>query len=281
MPNQSLTHTRKAQRKAKRRSNSGKPTEERAPSRGGMQLLAYGPTVLAVPAVGFGIAGLLGSGPRFLRRHPIVSAALACGGMVALFKSQFDRFLLEHPHYELEQQIDGLEVRRYSPRKVAETTVEASSFDEARKEAFQRLAGYIFGKNAPSEKLPMTTPVSIARARSEQGGEHLAMTTPVTLSHSPKGYVMRFQMPKDRLLSALPKPTDPRVRLRQLPGERVAVLRFRGTYDGERIAEKERELMDRVAAAGLTATGEPVFAGYDSPAALPFLRRVEVWVPLA
>jgi hypothetical protein len=280
MPNQSLTHTRKAHRKAKKRPSRGKATEERAPSRGSMQALAYGPTIVALPAIGFGIAGLLGSGPRFLRRHPIVSAALACGGMVALFKSQFDRFLLEHPHYELEQELDGLEVRRYAPRKVAETVVEATSFDDARKEAFHRLAGYIFGANAPSEKLPMTTPVSMARAGSEPSGEHLAMTTPVTLSHSPKGYVMRFQMPKDRLLSSLPKPTDARVRLRQLPGERVAVLRFRGTYDADRIAEKQRELLERVAAAGLTASGEAVFAGYDSPAALPFLRRVEVWVPV-
>jgi hypothetical protein len=261
------------------RSPRSKKAPDSVPSRNSMQLLAYGPTLVALPAVGLGIAGLLGSGPAFLRRHPIVSAALACGGMVALLKSQFDRFLLEHPHYELEREVNGLAVRRYAPRKVAETTVDATSFDEARKEAFQRLAAYIFGDNETGERLSMTTPVSVVKHGSD-GTERLPMTTPVTFSHSPTGYVMRFQMPKDRLLSSLPRPVDPRVRLRQLPGERVAVLRFRGSYDGEYIAEKERELLERAQAAGLTVAGEPLFAGYDSPAALPLLRRVEVWVPV-
>jgi hypothetical protein len=244
------------------------------------ELFAYAPPIVALPMVGLGIAGAIGSGPTFLRRHPVASALLACGGLAILAKSQFDRFLLEQPDYELEEEIDGLEIRRYAPRNVAETTVEAASFDDARKEAFQRLADYLFGNNVPEEKLSMTVPVSVM-ARGLERGERLAMTTPVTLGRSPAGYVMRFAMPKARALNALPQPNDPRVSLRRLPGERVAALRFRGSYAGEHIAEKERELLDRVAAAGLMAAGEPAFAGYDSPAALPLLRRVEVWVPLA
>jgi hypothetical protein len=262
-----------------------KTAAEGAPSRELLQVLEYAPTLLAVPAVGFGVAGLLGSGPAFFRRHPVVSALLACGGMVTLFKSQFDRFLLEQPHYEVEGEVNGLELRRYAPRRVAETRVEVSSFDEARKQAFQRLAAYIFGDNTAREKLAMSTPVSVAPHGSDHGsephGEHLPMTTPVTLGHSKGGYVMRFQLPKDRTLSSLPRPHDSRVRLRQVPAERVAVLRFSGSYSGEHIAAKERELLERVKAAGFSATGEPVFAGYDSPVALPFLRRVEVWVPIA
>jgi len=269
MSNQSLDRPRPAGV----RSTRDKTAAGRAPSRTALQVLEYAPTLLAVPAVGFGVAGLLGSGPAFLRRHPLVSTVLACGGMVALFKSQFDRFLLEEPNYESEGEVDGLELRRYTPRRVAETTVEATSFDEARKEGFQRLAGYIFGDNSTREKLT-------AGHRSESHSERLPMTTPVTLGHSATGYVMRFQMPKHRTLSSLPRPNDARVHLRQVPSERVAVLRFRGTYSAEHIAEKKRELLDRVKAAGFAAKGEPVFAGYDAPTALPFLRRVEVWVAI-
>lgn len=276
MSNQNLARTQTADLKSTRDQRGAKG----APSREVMQLLEYGPTLLAVPAVGLGVAGLLGFGPSVLRRHPVVSAVLACGGMVALFKSQFDRFLLEQPHYESEGEVDGLELRHYSPRRVAETTVDAASFDEARKEGFHRLAGYIFGDNSSREKLAITTPGSVAR-RSPRDGERLPMTTPVTLGHVSTGYVMRFQLPKDRTLSSLPRPNDSRVRLRQVPSERVAVLRFSGSYSGKHIAEKERELLDRVRAAGLAPKGEPVFAGYDSRAALPFLRRVEVWVPIA
>ena len=33
--------------------------------------------------------------------------------------------------------------------------------------------------------------------------------------------------------------------------------------------------------AGLTPAGAPLFAGYDAPSTLPFLRRLEIWVPIA
>jgi hypothetical protein len=165
---------------------------------------------------------------------------------------------------------------------VAETSVDATSFDEARSEGFQRLADYLFGENVPGEKLAMTTPVSLAR-NGERRGERLAMTTPVTLgpTQSAAGYVMRFHMPKQREPSSLPRPKDPRVSLRRLPEALVAVLRFSGSYDGAHIAERERELLYRMEAAGLTPAGDTMFAGYDSPAALPPLRRVEVWAPVA
>lgn len=246
-------------------------------------MLEYAGPLVGLPALGLGILGLLGHGPAVLRRHPILSAVLACGGVAMLAKSQFDRFLLEQPDYEVVERLNGLEVRLYPARTVAETTVNVSTFDEAREEGFQRLANYIFGGNLPGEKLAMTTPVSLAPAESKRDGERFAMTTPVTLGQtdSQSGYVMRFQMPKDRDLASLPQPKDSRVELRRVPEQLVAVLRFSGTYEGKRIAERERELLYRMEAAGLSAVGEPVFAGYDSPAALPLLRRVEVWAPIA
>jgi hypothetical protein len=201
--------------------------------------------------------------------------------MVVLAKSQLDRFFLEQPDYEVVERLNGLEVRLYAARNVAETVVNASSWDEARKQGFQRLAEYIFGGNVPGEKLAMTTPVNLGKNGSGRDGEKLHMTTPVTLGAQAQGYVMRFQMPKDRELSSLPQPKDPRVTLRRLPEELVAALRFRGSYDAELIAERQREFLYRMEAAGLVAGSEPTFAGYDSPAALPPLRRVEIWATVA
>lgn len=240
-------------------------------------LSAYATPVVALPAIGCGVAGMLGRGPKLLQRYPWAASALACVGVVMLAKSQFDRFWTEEPEYEVERTLNGLELRRYPPRVVAETVVETTSFDQAREEGFRRLAGYLFGANVARERFSMTVPVTVAR-RHVPPSEHLPMTAPVTLAASTNGYVMRFQMPGDRKLTSLPRPKDERVLLRRTPAERVAVLRFRGTYRGAHIEQKERELITRVRAEGLSPHGEPSFAGYDAPSALPFLRRIEVWV---
>ncbi|HSU37984.1 MAG TPA: heme-binding protein [Polyangiaceae bacterium] len=242
----------------------------------------YASPVAALSAVGLGIGGLLGAGPRTLRRHPLVAAALACAGTVALAKSQFDRFLTQKPPYELVDCVNGVEIRRYAPRVVAETIIGTTSFGEAREEGFRRLAGYIFGDNVVAE--PGQNPLGNALADALERAPHseqLAMTAPVTLTASERGYVMHFLMPKDREFATLPQPKDPRVVLRRLPLANFAVLRFRGSYAAERIEAKERELVERMEAAGLQPKGELTFAGYDPPSALPFLRRVEVWVGLA
>jgi hypothetical protein len=244
------------------------------------ELTAYATPALALPAIAFGVAGVLRRGPRVLRRKPWLAGAVACGGLVLLGKSQLDRLWTEEPDYELERVLSGLELRRYRPRVVAETIVETSSFDEAREDGFRRLAGYLFGDNTAKERLSMTIPVNLARRHATTNG-HVPKGTAGPPAASNRGYVMRFQMPKERKLASLPRPTDERVTLRRMPPEHVAVLRFRGTYSAERVEDKERELIQRVRALGLTPRGEPTFAGYDAPSALPFLRRVEVWIGVA
>jgi hypothetical protein len=246
------------------------------------EMSSYAPPFLALSAMAFGVAGLVGAGPRTLRRHPFVAAALACGGTVMFAKSQFDRFLTPQPPYELVDRVNGIEIRRYAPRVVAETVIGTTSFDEAREEGFRRLASYIFGENIATDATENDA-LSAARNGADEAppSEHIAMTTPVTLTASERGYVMRFLMPRERELAQLPEPKDPRVVLRRLPIENFAVLRFRGTYAAEHIEGKERELVERLEASGLQPQGEPTFAGYDAPSALPFLRRVEVWVGLA
>lgn len=41
------------------------------------------------------------------------------------------------------------------------------------------------------------------------------------------------------------------------------------------------DLLERVRAARIEPTGAPLFAGYDGPWTLPFLRCVEAWGPIA
>ena len=73
------------------------------------------------------------------------------------------------------------------------------------------------------------------------------MTTPVNVTtHEDRTYTVVFNLPKGRTLASLPAPDDERVRLERRPRRRVAVLRYRGSRSGPRVAEKFSELLARV-----------------------------------
>jgi len=255
------------------------PTLTRAPH-WVWNVVAYLPALTGAPALALGVLGLAHQGPRVVRERPLLSGLLALSGAAILAKWQLDRIFLEEPEYELVEETNGIEIRKYAPRVVAETVVaDTTDADAAREEGFRRLAGYIFGDNARQEKIAMTTPVGVQVE--DERGERIAMTTPVTTRDSEFGYSVTFTMPRDWALSDLPAPRDSRVRVHKARGERVAVLRFRGRYDSDLIQAKQAELMVRAGSAGYTVHGEPYFAGYDPPSTLPFLRRMEVWIPVS
>jgi hypothetical protein len=236
---------------------------------------------MALSAAGLGVSSVLGFGPSWLSRRPLVSAILACGGIALLVKSQLQRWWLESPEYQVVATHEEFEVREYRPRIVAETVVMTSSFEEARIEGFRRLAAYIYGDNIPSERFWMTMPLTVDRSRGGDRGERLPMTTPVTVAQSRSGYVVRFQMPRRHGLGELPTPLDNAVQVRKIGGERVAVQSFRDSFDSARVHEHQHNLLEVVREYGIAVAGEPIFASYDSPATVPLLRRTEIWVPVA
>ena len=228
--------------------------------------IAYYAGMVAIPA---GIGALVGKAKRS------TLAGSVAGGLTALAllaaRWQMARLFTEEPDYELEDQLGPLEIRRYFPQITARTRVDVESFDLAMQQGFRKLASYIFGDNFNGEQLA-------AVQQRAAGSEKLAMTAPVITKQSVRGYEMAFVMPSGRDLGSLPTPNDSAVELNEVPERRVAVLKFRGRYRGEEIERHERELMDLVRAAGLRAMSAPMFAGFDPPSTLPFLRRNEVWV---
>ncbi len=182
----------------------------------------------------------------------------------------------EEPAHTSEKLTDAVEVRRYQPRIAAETTVEADE-QQARREGFRRLAGYIFGRNNGSSKIAMTAPVSQASTR----GQKIAMTAPVSRSGGDdEGWVIRFFMPSKWTMATLPAPNDTRVRLVEVPAETVAVLRFSGDRSQDAVAARSAELSEALRSSGVEALGEPVAWFYDPPWTVPFRRRNEVVVPI-
>ena len=196
-----------------------------------------------------------------LRASLAVAGALALGAAVARW--QLTRLFTEQAPYEVERRLGHIEIRKYPSIVVAQTTVTGKPWRKALGDGFRRLAGYIFGRDAPGHR------------------EHIPMTTPVFATRSGDVHDVQFFMPKGSSLESLPPPRDPRVELRTLPPRRVAVRRSHGTYRGSRVRALQRELLEEVRRAGLATRGEVGFAGYDPPSTLPLLRRVEAWVELA
>jgi hypothetical protein len=179
---------------------------------------------------------------------------------------------IEEPSYTVLRAYPQFEVRRYEPCVVAQTLVEAAP-DAAANQGFRLLAGYIFGQNHGSRSIEMTAPVGQAPAR-------IAMTAPVAQSAATSGYLITFTMPRAWTLQSLPQPNDPRVTLRAVPQRTVAVLRYSGGWSQARYLEQLQQLETALAQAGLRWHGAPVWARYDPPWKLWFLRRNEIWLEL-
>ncbi len=183
----------------------------------------------------------------------------------------------EQASYTVVAELDGnAEVRRYPRQLVAETTVAAPDERSGRSKAFRALFDYISGANRSQAKVAMTTPVETAA-----GPEKIAMTVPVeTKAQATGSYTMRFFLPAGYTLETAPRPTDPDVRLFEVPERMVAALRFGGSRDAANVARHRSDLDMALDGSGWRAAGEPFSLFYDPPWTIPFLRRNEVAVPV-
>jgi hypothetical protein len=191
----------------------------------------------------------------------------------------------EQPEYRVVRQAEEYEIRVYEPYLVAEVDV-AGDFDDAGNQAFRLLADYIFGANRAQEKMSMTAPVESRPSDrgGDQGadeGERMNMTAPVSsASKDANTYTYAFVMERKYTKETLPEPVNPAIRIRELPARTMAVRRFSGFWSESNYDRNEKALLEAVAADGLRAVGEPVFARYNAPFMPWFLRRNEVMVEI-
>lgn len=182
---------------------------------------------------------------------------------------------IEEPSYTVVRQLDGIAIREYLPYTVAEVVVSGEA-SEAGSRAFPILAGYIFGKNKGERKLAMTAPVTQAAVPVK-----LEMTAPVTQSAAPGGYLVQFVLPRGVTVATAPEPTDARVMLREVPVSRFAVIRYSGFWSESNYTEHLTKLHTAMKAAGIAWAGEPILSRYNGPATPWFMRRNEIWLPVA
>jgi hypothetical protein len=182
---------------------------------------------------------------------------------------------IEEAKYEVVKKEDEFEIRDYATHILAETAVEGNMEDAGNK-AFRLLFGYISGDNLSRQEVEMTAPVS-----QTPKGEEIEMTAPVGQQREGEDWVISFMMPSSYTLETLPQPENPKVTLRQVPARRMAAVRYSGFWSEKGYLEHKLELEAWIQQQGLTTEGDPIWARYNSPFTLWFMRRNEVLIPVS
>jgi len=188
----------------------------------------------------------------------------------------------EQPKYQILVKAENKEIRKYDSYIVAKTIIKGD-FKDAQSKGFRILAGYIFGKNKSKQKIAMTSPVVQG-----PGSEKISMTSPVVISKDESStnvannsWVMTFSMPSQFNLETLPEPIDERILIEVVEERFVAALTFSGFWGEAKNTEKGRELTKWINEnKDYEITSKPMFAGYNPPWTLPFLRRNEMLIEI-
>lgn len=180
--------------------------------------------------------------------------------------------MTEQQPYEVLERFPEFELRQYPSHAVAEVSVHGS-FGSAGNQAFRALFRYITGHNESAGSIAMTAPV----VQESAGSEKVAMTAPVVQTEADGDeYVVAFVLPASLTAATAPVPTDPRVRVRQVPDRVAAAVRYSGRWSESAYRRRLDRLQAALGRAGLVATGPPRCARFNPPLTPWFLRRNEV-----
>ena len=153
--------------------------------------------------------------------------------------------LIEKQKYRLVQSEKVYEIRHYPPAMLATIYSSAKSYRQISTPGFRALAGFIFGGNESNTRISMTAPVH------------------VDINDSTSS--MSFVMPSKYDEQSLPTPRDSRVKLEKSQAEYVAVLKFGGYANDEKIARYSDKLRKALEKKGISYSGNFRFLGYNPP----------------
>jgi hypothetical protein len=152
---------------------------------------------------------------------------------------------IEKQKYRLVHSEQEYEIRHYPPAMLATVYSSANSYRQISTSGFRTLAGFIFGGNASNTKI--------------------AMTSPVHMDINDSSSSMSFVMPSGYDEQSLPRPNDSRVKLEKSQAEYVAVLRFGGYANDQKIARYSEKLRKALERKGISYSGNFRFLGYNPP----------------
>ena len=195
----------------------------------------------------------------------VVILLIVVGSLVGPFMSK-----VESPQYKIVNKNQNIEIREYPSMLVAGLTI-AGERKVAINDGFRVLADYIFGNNVTKQSIQMTKPVI------QSNSEKIDMTAPVLQQGNHNQWNIRFVMPAQYNEQTIPVPVDERVKLERLPARLFVVIQFSGSSSQDNLNKHLMTLNEYISKNALEVIGEPIFAFYNPPWTLPFLRRNEIW----
>lgn len=194
--------------------------------------------------------------------------------MMVIILTGVQAVAIEEAPYKVVQASGIFEGRDYEPHILAETLVDGT-LEDAGNKAFRRLFNYISGANHTRSSIAMTAPVS-----QESSGQKISMTAPVSQQALAGKWAVSFMMPASFTLATLPSPDDNSITLRQVPARRMAAVRYSGTWSEKNYLDYKERLESWIRENGFEISGEPMWARYNPPFTLWFLRRNEILIPV-
>lgn len=195
----------------------------------------------------------------------LLTITLLYGGFIYFFD-----YSIESPDFQLVETLSSnVEIRQYDSYYQAYVSYDSINQNKA----FSKLFNFISGSNKISEDLNMTTPVKLDMTAPVK----LDMTAPVKVDANMEVFNgMAFVMPNN--FNPQIVPNDPDIQIQKIESKKVASIKFSGLMKQKNIDEKYNQLKLILDEKGYKYEEGYVYAGYNGPYVLPFLRRNEVWV---
>jgi hypothetical protein len=161
----------------------------------------------------------------------------------------------EIPAYKVIKSFKNIEIRQYPSYFIAEV-INNKNRNKAANEAFMTLFNYINGNNSTNERIPMTIPVEQTRQK-----DH---------------WKLSFITPSKYTLENIPKPEDEKIKIRKQEKSKRLVIRFSGLISDSNLNKNKQKLDDYVKENKIKVKSKAIYAFYNAPFTLPFLRRNEI-----
>ena len=151
---------------------------------------------------------------------------------------------IETPKYQVVKTFGKVEIRKYPNLILAQTKLGSSEYKSSGNNGFRTVANYIFGGNSKQQKIAMTAPVIMNMGDSAS---------------------MSFVMPAEYEMNDLPKPASDQVQIRKQESKTLAVLRFGGYSDDEKIRKYAKRLEDVLIENKIKVKSALLYMGYNAP----------------
>lgn len=169
--------------------------------------------------------------------------------------------MTEQMQYAVTAKRDGYEVRNYDRAVLVRVTVTGNA-ESAGNAGFGPLVRYISGDNMSNERMAMTSPV-------------------LQESSAASTHVVSFVLPADVDPASIPVPRNSVVKTEVVDARTMAARTYIGRWTDAKFRENAEQLESDLARDGMTVLGKPMWARYDPPWTLPFMRRNEVLIAIA